>query len=53
MRTRNEIAYSEKKAQIMKACFNCYAENGLHGTGIAARAFPMRRFTLTLQTLTI
>ena len=38
MRTRNEIAYSEKKAQIMKACFNCYAENGLHGTGIAALA---------------
>ena len=32
------IAYSEKKAQIMKACFNCYAENGLHGTGIAALA---------------
>lgn len=38
MRVRNEATYSEKKAQIMEACFNCYAENGLHGTGISALA---------------
>ena len=38
MRTRNETAYSDKKAQIMEACYECYAENGLHGTGISALA---------------
>ena len=38
MRVRNEEQYGEKKEQIMQACFCCYAENGLHGTGIAALA---------------
>lgn len=38
MRIRNQAAYSEKKMQIMEACYNCYAENGLHGTGISALA---------------
>ena len=38
MRVRNEQSYNEKKAQIMEACYECYAENGLHGTGIAALA---------------
>jgi len=38
MRVRNEELFGEKKEQIMQACFNCYAENGLHGTGIAALA---------------
>ena len=38
MRVRNEAVYSERKAQIMEACFACYAEHGLHGTGIAALA---------------
>ena len=38
MRIRNEEVYREKKEQIMEACFNCYADNGLHGTGIAALA---------------
>ena len=38
MRTRNEELYQEKKEQIMRACFACYAENGLHGTGISAVA---------------
>lgn len=38
MRTRNEQIYSERKAQIMEACYECYAENGLHGTGISALA---------------
>lgn len=38
MRTRNEEQYSEKKKQIMRACFDCYAEKGLHGTGISAVA---------------
>ena len=38
MRVRNEQTYIEKKNQIMEACYECYAENGLHGTGIAALA---------------
>ena len=38
MRVRNESTYCEKKEKIMEACFNCYAENGLHGTGISALA---------------
>lgn len=38
MRTRNEEAFSEKKARIMCACVDCYAENGLHGTGLSAVA---------------
>lgn len=38
MRIRNQATYSEKKIQIMEACYNCYAENGLHGTGISALA---------------
>lgn len=38
MRVRNEEAYGEKKEQIMRACFDCYAELGLHGTGISAVA---------------
>lgn len=38
MRTRNEEQYQEKKEQIMRACYDCYAENGLHGTGISAVA---------------
>ena len=38
MRVRNNEAYNEKKEKIMQACFDCFAENGLHGTGIAAVA---------------
>ena len=38
MRTRNEEAYTEKKEQIMNACFECFSERGLHGTGISAVA---------------
>ena len=38
MRERDEQAYQRKKAEIMEACFNCYAENGLTGTGIQALA---------------
>lgn len=38
MRTRNEALYAEKKKQIMEACYDCYAKNGLHGTGISALA---------------
>ena len=36
MRVRNEEAYKSKKEIVMESCFNCFAENGLHGTGIAA-----------------
>ena len=38
MRERDELAFQRKKAEIMEACFNCYAENGLTGTGIQALA---------------
>ncbi len=38
MRTRDEAAFAQRKIQIMEACFDCYAENGLQGTGIAALA---------------
>lgn len=33
-RTRNEEEYKQRKQEIMEACFECYAENGFHGTGI-------------------
>ena len=38
MRERDEQAFQRKKAEIMEACFGCYAENGLTGTGIQALA---------------
>ena len=38
MRERDEQAFQRKKTEIMEACFNCYAENGLTGTGIKALA---------------
>lgn len=38
MRERDEQAFQRKKAEIMEACFGCYAENGLNGTGIKALA---------------
>ena len=36
MKGRNVITYQIKKETIMEACFNCYADNGLQGTGIKA-----------------
>lgn len=38
MRIRDEVAYAQRKQEIMEACYNCYAENGLHGTGVSALA---------------
>lgn len=38
MRERNQEVYQAKKAEVMEKCFNCYAENGLMGTGIKALA---------------
>ena len=38
MRERDEQAFQRKKTEIMEACFDCYAENGLTGTGIQALA---------------
>ena len=38
MRERDEQAFQRKKAEIMEVCFDCYAENGLTGTGIQALA---------------
>ena len=29
-----EQQHNEKKEELMKKCFDCYAENGLTGTGI-------------------
>ena len=34
MRERDEQAFQRKKEEIMEVCFDCYAENGLTGTGI-------------------
>ena len=33
-----EQQHNEKKQEIMEKCFECYAENGLNGTGIKALA---------------
>ena len=33
-----ERQHNEKKEELMKKCFECYAENGLTGTGIKALA---------------
>lgn len=38
MKIRDEAAFEQRKIQIMEACYDCYAENGLQGTGIAALA---------------
>ncbi len=38
MKVRNDLAFKEKKEQIMQSCFECFAENGLYGTGIASLA---------------
>lgn len=38
MRVRKDDVYNEKKEQIMNACFECFSEKGLHGTGISAVA---------------
>ena len=38
MKVRNDLAFKEKKERIMEACFNCFAENGLYGTGISSLA---------------
>ena len=36
MKLRNEEEYQKKKEMIMEKCYDCYAENGLHGTGVKA-----------------
>lgn len=33
-RTRNAEEYNRRKAEIMEACYECYAENGFRETGI-------------------
>lgn len=38
LRERNQEVYQAKKEEVMEKCFNCYAENGLMGTGIKALA---------------
>ena len=38
MKERDEVAFQQRKARIMEACFSCYAERGLNGTGIQALA---------------
>ncbi len=36
MRVRNEERFLSKKTELMEKCFECFAENGLHGVGIRA-----------------
>ena len=50
MRERDEQAFQRKKAEIMEACFNCYAENGLTGTGIQALAACPRPACIPIST---
>ena len=38
MKRRDEQAFQQRKAAIMETCFDCYAENGLTGTGIKTLA---------------
>ena len=38
MRTVNEKARRAKKIDLMEKCFECYAEQGFHGTGIKVLA---------------
>lgn len=38
MRTRDSAAFEQRKIQIMEACFDCYSEYGLQGTGVSALA---------------
>lgn len=33
-RMRNEAEFTRRKNEIMESCYECYAENGLYGTGI-------------------
>ena len=35
---KTEQQHNERKQEIMEKCFECYAENGLTGTGIKALA---------------
>ncbi len=50
MRLRNEKQYNTRKTQIMEACFDCYAEHGLHGTGISALSVACNMSRATLYT---
>lgn len=51
-----EQQHNERKQELMEKCFECYAENGLTGTGIKALAdacgCTKANFTLILKTLT-
>ena len=38
MKVRNDLAFQEKKEKIMQACFDCFAEYGLYGTGLSSLA---------------
>lgn len=38
MRIRNEEQFLNKKTELMEKCFDCFAENGMHGVGIRALA---------------
>ena len=41
-----EQQHNERKREMMEKCFECYAENGLTGTGIKALA-DARQYTKT------
>lgn len=38
LKQRNPEKYNAKKIELMEKCFECYAENGLNGTGVQALA---------------
>ena len=38
MANYTEEQWNAKKAELMEKCFDCFAEHGLHGTGIRVLA---------------
>ena len=38
-----EQQHNERKRELMEKCFECYAENGLTGTGIESTAYCMEK----------
>ena len=41
--------HNERKKEIMEKCFECYAENGLTGTGIKPATAPQAICIVTLK----
>ena len=43
-----EQQHNERKRELMEKCFECYAENGLTGTGIKARADARKQICIRI-----